>query len=142
MLKRLLVTRHALALTQGAYYLATGVWPLVSMRSFEAVTGPKRDRWLVKTVGVLVGVIGVVLLRGSRRRRVDRDLTLLATASAAGLTAIDTVYASQGRISKIYLLDALAEIALVTMWAASESRARPRASASRGSAGSHAHRSA
>jgi hypothetical protein len=114
--------RRPLALTQGAYYLATGMWPLLSMRSFEAVTGPKRDRWLVKTVGVLVGVIGAVLLRASRRGRIDRDLSFLAAASAAGLTAIDTVYASTGRISRIYLLDALAETALVAAWAASRPR--------------------
>jgi len=40
------------------YFLLTGIWPLLSMRTFEAVTGPKVDRWLVKTVGVLVAVIG------------------------------------------------------------------------------------
>ncbi|HZF99815.1 MAG TPA: hypothetical protein VEY71_02385 [Chitinophagales bacterium] len=26
---------------QGVYTLATGVWPIVHMRSFEAVTGPR-----------------------------------------------------------------------------------------------------
>ena len=28
---------------QGAYFLVTGVWPLVSIRSFQAVTGKKTD---------------------------------------------------------------------------------------------------
>ncbi|MBV8580277.1 MAG: hypothetical protein JOZ86_06540, partial [Candidatus Eremiobacteraeota bacterium] len=36
-----------------AYYLATGLWPLLDMRSFELVTGRKTDRWLVKMVGAL-----------------------------------------------------------------------------------------
>jgi hypothetical protein len=107
----------ALATGQGLYYLVTGVWPLLSMRSFEAVTGAKTDRWLVKTVGVLVGVIGGVLMLSGRRRRVPLEPTLLATGSAAGLAAIDTIYASTGRISKIYLLDALAEVALLAGWA-------------------------
>jgi hypothetical protein len=40
---------QAASLAQGAYHLVTGVWPLVSMRTFASVTGPKVDKWLVKT---------------------------------------------------------------------------------------------
>jgi hypothetical protein len=110
---------HRLALGQGLYYAVTGVWPLVSMRTFEAVTGPKADRWLVKTVGVLVSVIGTVLAVSARRRQADEaERALLAAGSAAGLAAIDTVYALRGRISKIYLLDAIVEVALVAAWTA------------------------
>ena len=108
--------RAALAFGQGLYYLTTGVWPLVSMRSFEAVTGPKVDRWLVKTVGVLVSAIGLALLVAGRRGRVAAESAVLAAGSAAGLAAIDTRYAARGRISKIYLLDAVAEVALVLAW--------------------------
>lgn len=28
---------------QGTFYLATGIWPLVHIESFVAVTGPKTD---------------------------------------------------------------------------------------------------
>ena len=108
--------RSLLALGQGFYYLATGVWPLVSMRSFEAVTGPKLDRWLVNTVGVLVSVIGITLLLAGRRERVTAEPALLAAGSAAGLAAVDTVYASKGRISKVCLLDAIVEVILVAAW--------------------------
>ena len=48
-----------LALLQGIFYVATGVWPLIDIVSFQVVTGPKTDLWLVKTVGVLVTVIGL-----------------------------------------------------------------------------------
>ncbi len=41
-----------LALGHSAFYVATGIWPVLSRRSFEAVTGPKREDWLVKTFGV------------------------------------------------------------------------------------------
>jgi hypothetical protein len=34
----------------------TGLWPLVSIGTFQQVTGPKTDLWLVKTVGVLIAV--------------------------------------------------------------------------------------
>jgi hypothetical protein len=37
------------------------------MPSFEAVTGPKRERWLVRTVGVLVLAIGGTLTLAAAR---------------------------------------------------------------------------
>ena len=37
-----------LARVQGAFNLVNGLWPLIHMRSFEAVLGPKRDRWLAR----------------------------------------------------------------------------------------------
>jgi hypothetical protein len=91
---------------QGAYYLATGIWPILHMRSFERVTGPKTDRWLVCTVGVLVSVIGGTLLAAARRDRETREIELLATGSAIGLAAVETVTALRGRIAPIYLADA------------------------------------
>src|SRR5215212_9273581 len=106
-----------IALAQGIFYLATGVWPLVSIRSFEAVTGPKADRWLVKTAGVLITAIGAGLTLAGRRKSVTPELRLLAVGSALGLTGIDVVYVARGRIAKVYLLDALAELALVAAWA-------------------------
>lgn len=110
------------ALIQGAYYLVTGVWPLVHIDSFQLVTGPKTDLWLVRTVGVLVTVIGVVLLTASRRRRITSEITMLAVGSALGLAAIDLMYALSGRISAIYLADAAAEILLAGVWVIGRAR--------------------
>jgi hypothetical protein len=107
---------------QGLYFLATGIWPLLSMRTFEAVTGPKVDRWLVKTVGVLVAVIGVSLLADARRP--SRGSQVLGVGSAAALGGVDVVYSLRGRISKIYLLDAVLEALLVTLWAVGGRRPR------------------
>jgi hypothetical protein len=119
--------RRLLLLLQGGYYLLTGVWPLVSIGSFQAVTGRKTDLWLVKTVGVLVGVIGVVLLAsGLRRGRSEPEVVALACGSAAGLAAIDTIYAARRTISPIYLLDALAEMVLIAAFAHVWWHGRPR----------------
>jgi hypothetical protein len=75
-------------LAQGAYYLLTGVWPLVSIGSFQRVTGPKTDLWLVKTVGLLISVIGGVLGLAGWQRRDSLDSRLLGAGSAAGLASI------------------------------------------------------
>jgi hypothetical protein len=105
-----------LAWLQGSYFVLTGVWPLVHMASFLAVTGPKTDLWLVKTVGLLLAIFGAVLLLAARRRSVSPELALLAMANAAGLAGIDLVYALSDRIRDVYLLDAAAEIGWVGLW--------------------------
>jgi hypothetical protein len=105
--------KRRLATVHGLYYLATGVWPLVSMRSFEAITGPKTDRWLVRTVGVLAAVIGASLLTRRGTRDGDRVLPI---GSALGFASIDAVYALRGTISPIYLADGLLELVLAAGW--------------------------
>jgi hypothetical protein len=114
---------RGLALAQGAYFGVTGVWPLVHEASFEAVTGPKLERWLVKTVGVLIAAIGATLALAGGRGRVTPEVRLLAAGSAAGLGAIDAIYAGRGRIAPVYLGDAAIEAALVAAWAVASARA-------------------
>lgn len=113
---------------QGAYFLLTGIWPLFGMRSFERITGPKRDRWLVKTVGGLVAVVGGALILAAWRRPAavtdERELPLVAVGSAATLAAVDVVYVARGRIAPIYLLDALAEAICLAAWGMARLRRR------------------
>lgn len=101
------------ASVQGIYFIITGIWPLVHMRSFVAVTGPKIDLWLVKTVGLLVLVVGAVIGMAAYREEVSAEVAVLAVGSAASLMAIDVVYSAKRVISKIYLADAVAEAILV-----------------------------
>ena len=110
-------TRRRAAQLQAGYYVVTGIWPLVHRRSFERLTGPKVDFWLVRTVGVLVTAIGTGLALGARRR-VSRELETTALLAAAGLAAIDVAEVARGRISKIYLGDALLEAMLIAYWRA------------------------
>jgi hypothetical protein len=117
-------TLASVALLHGAYWALTGVWPLVHMASFLAVSGPKHDLWLVRTLGVLIGVVGVTLLLAGWRRRVTPEIVVLAVGGALGLTAIDVVYSLKGVIWKTYLLDAAAEVVLVLLWAWAGRRAR------------------
>jgi hypothetical protein len=100
---------------QGLYYVATGLWPIFHMRSFEAVTGPKHDKWLVKTVGTLVTTIGSTLLLSAFREPFSEAARFLGVSSAVALTGIDTIYAAKGTIPKIYLADAAAEIFIAAM---------------------------
>src|SRR5688572_2417207 len=103
---------------QAAYYVLTGVWPLVHMRSFLAVTGPKTDLWLVKTVGALVTVVGVVIALAAANRNFSDEIIVLAIGGAVALAAIDVVYVVRRTISPIYLADAGLEFVLIILWTA------------------------
>jgi hypothetical protein len=107
---------NQVALSQGIFYVATGLWPIVHMRSFEAVTGPKMDKWLARTLGGLIAVVGGTLVAGAFERRPSRALRMLGIGSAIALGAADVLYAARRRISKVYLGDAAAEGALVAGW--------------------------
>jgi hypothetical protein len=108
---------RSLALAQGFYYATTGLWALADSKSFQAVTGPKVDVWLVKTVGALVTAIGGTLGSAGWHRRVTPEVRQLAAGSALGLAGIDIVYVAKGRISRVYLLDAVVELGLAAAWA-------------------------
>ena len=113
---------RAVAAGQGAYFLATGLWPLVSLETFYAVTGPKHDGWLVQTVGSMIASIGSTLLLGACRRTVSPEVRWLGVSSAAALIAVDVVFVRRRRIRRIYLADAVAELALLAGWALASNR--------------------
>jgi hypothetical protein len=101
---------------QGWYFLLPSIWPLVHMPSFLAVTGPKTDLWLVRTVAVLLTVISLTLLTSAYRKEYQPAIGLLALGSAAGMAAIDLYYALNDRIWDTYLIDAAGECLLILGW--------------------------
>lgn len=103
---------------QGAYYLVTGAWPLVHMRSFVALTGPKRDLWLVRSTGSMIAALGAGLLAESRGGRVAPSWALAGAIGCAGLAAVDLSPGPPRRISRMYLADAVIETGLLALWAA------------------------
>src|SRR5687767_8617623 len=106
-----------LAAAQAVYFALTGVWPIVHVRSFMAVTGPKTDLWLVKTVGALIAIVGAAVGLAAWRRAVTPEVALLAVGSAAALGFVDVYYPLRGVIPRVYLLDAVAEAVLIAAWA-------------------------
>jgi hypothetical protein len=106
-----------LATIHGLFFLVSGTWPLINIHSFQRITGPKTDLWLVKTVGLLIAVIGLNLMLDSYRNNVSFETAVLAATSSLSLALIDVVYATKKTISRIYLLDAAVELSLVMGWA-------------------------
>lgn len=127
-MERMANATHSRALSnvflfQGAYFVITGLWPLLGMESFMEATGPKQDTWLVEMVGLLSASIGLTFLVSSLRER--RLPLVLGYAAALSFLAMDLVYVLRGVISRTYLLDAAIQfifITLVTVFVVSKSR--------------------
>lgn len=98
---------------QAVYYVVTGLWPVFSLWSFEVVTGPKTDDWLVYMVALLAVAIGVTLWVGARPSRCSGAIVFLGGATAVSFATIDIVFALGGRIPLVYLLDAVGELVLL-----------------------------
>ena len=108
--------RRHVALAQGAYYGATALWPLVSRRTFEAVTGRKDEWWLVETIGLVLLPVGGALASAGARDRVTPEIELLGAGAAGLLAASDVLVAVRRRGRWTYLLDAAASTAIAAAW--------------------------
>ena len=75
-----------LAWLHGGFYFFTGIWPIISIDTFQRVTGPKTDLWLVRTVGAVLAVIGLALAVAGYRDSPTPEVILLAVGAAAALT--------------------------------------------------------
>ena len=103
---KLTQTRSArtVGLAHGTFNVASGLWPLLHRRSFEAVTGPKQDYWLTSTVALLMVGNGLV------------QLTVPPTRDGAALARRRpwrwqpwTCERGRGRIRPVYFVHAIAE---------------------------------
>lgn len=107
---------NLIAKLQGIFWALTGIWPMIHLKSFLWVTGPKEDIWLLYTVSILILVIGLVLLAAGIRHTVTREIKWLGIGGALGLTFIDVYYSTTNVIADIYRYDAIAELGLVALW--------------------------
>src|SRR5438105_14994757 len=91
------------AMLHGGYLLAAGLWPLVDLRSFKKVTGPKLEGWLTKGVGACLANIGAALGAAWARGKVARELRILVMSTALSFAAMELWYAgARLRISRGY----------------------------------------
>lgn len=104
-----------LAHIQGTANILGGVWPILSIRTFEAVFGPKEDRWLVYTVAGLLVTNGTAQILAARAGEF-RSARWIGIATAIPLATIDAKYVPKGRIRWTYLLDAAMELTFIGLW--------------------------
>ncbi len=104
------------AVAHGAFNVVGGLWPLVHLRSFEWVFGPKTDVWLQMTTGGLLVSVGVAQLAAASDPRGAAQARRIGLGTALTLLAVDLVYVPRGRIRPTYLLDAAMQTGWIAAW--------------------------
>ena len=111
-------------LTQATYYLVTGPWPVAHFRSFERITGPKPDRFVVESAGMLFAASGCALAVGASSGGRDRAARVLSVAVPL-LSAVVTLR-HRPQLRAVYLVDAVTQCGLAVWAAVSRGRSVPR----------------
>jgi hypothetical protein len=104
------------ALSQGIYYVLTGLWPWVSLASYAWLTGESADLWRLQTLGALVVVLSVALCVAGWLHERSWAIVCLAVGSAAAFAFVDVLHAVQGHLSPLSLIDAGVEVGLIVLW--------------------------
>jgi hypothetical protein len=98
------------------YYIITGLWPMVHMRSFILITGPKVDLWLVRCLALMITSSGILFaLPFLSDAPPSHEVQLLAMLNAFSLFVIDFYYPLKKRISKIYMVDGVLQVIFLGM---------------------------
>jgi|SRR5690625_6866 len=79
--------KDMVAIIQGGYFVVTGLWPIFHMRSFEAISGRKKEKWLVKAMGAMIACVGGAVLRDGLERRADERTCRRADVPTSGRAA-------------------------------------------------------
>ncbi|MFC5634105.1 hypothetical protein [Streptomyces bullii] len=106
----------AVAVGQGLFNVLGGLWPLLHLRSFEWVFGPKRDVWLQRTTGGLLLSAGLAQLAAAPGPQGPAEARRIGLGTALTLLAVDLAYVPRRRIRPTYLLDAAMQTGWIAAW--------------------------
>ncbi|MGI5267720.1 hypothetical protein ACQEUU_01060 [Nonomuraea sp. CA-218870] len=110
------VNAARLARAQGVFTVATGLWPSLSMSSYEKVYGTKTDRFLVRAIGSLLVGFGLNQLRAAARPEGLPYARRIGTSVALTQLRLDVVNVLAGRVPATYLVDAAAQAGWLYAW--------------------------
>ena len=126
-----------LALAHGIYFVLGGAWPLVDMRSFEFVTGPKADPVQVRAIAGISLFLGAALLWCVHRGVVESPMRLVVAGASSthaimlfnntGPGGIEWAILAQGSAHAIFTLSWV----IILLTADSPYRPRPGAATKR-----------
>ncbi|MGV9013135.1 MAG: hypothetical protein ACOH13_11120 [Flavobacteriales bacterium] len=97
------------------YLLIGGAWPLLSLRTFEEVTGPKSDHFLVRTVALILVLVASILFT-QRKPPVERSAVFTAMGISCILGSVALFSAAGGWVWKVYFIDGGMHLLFASAW--------------------------
>jgi len=104
------------ALAAGLYYVAIGLWPLLSMQSFSAATKLSHHLDLVQAVAIAWASLGLALLVFSRSLKIVPYLAVVSTFAGSMLALAEIILVTAGLLSPLFLVQAMSEMLIGFTW--------------------------
>ncbi len=104
--------RRWVMLAQGAYYVITGLWPLVHFPSFAEVVGQQINPFQAQAFGAVIIVVGAALIEAARREPPGAYPTMLGTAVASAIAIVSLFWLPRSATSSGLWLDFIVEVAI------------------------------
>jgi hypothetical protein len=96
---------------QGAYYVLTGVWPLVHFPSFADAVALRINPFQAQSFAAVIIVVGGSLIEAARREPPGPFPTMLGAATAAAIALISLWWLPRLGTASILWIDVLVEVA-------------------------------
>lgn len=103
--------RRRALLAQGAYYVVTGVWPLLHFSSYSRAVAIHTLPFQAHVFGAVMIVIGGYLIEAARHGPPEGAPTLLGIAVAAAIAVISLFWLTATPVLSVLWLDLVAETA-------------------------------
>ncbi len=104
---------------QGAYYIASGLWPVVAVDHYMRATGQESHAAVAQVLGGVVAGIGVALVAGLVPPRARK---WVGAGTAIALGAGGAYFAVRGKGLPVNLTDAAVQLAFAVSWLTSKPR--------------------
>lgn len=104
--------------THAAFFLIGGLWPLVDMQSFESVTGPRSDHWLVRSLAGMLIIVGAALIWSVQRGHIDHSMRGVAAGSSGMLALVALISGMNGPVDPVSVIGASLHGVLALCWVA------------------------
>ncbi len=105
-----------LILAHGGYLCIGGLWPLIHMDSFEAVTGPKVDEFLVRSIALILLLTAAVLFSQLHGKELELSAVIMGMGISLILGSIAIISAALGYIRAVYFLDGALHVLFGIGW--------------------------
>ncbi len=86
------------------------------MDSFEAVTGPKVDEFLVRSIALILLLTSAVLFSQLRRKELEHSGVIMALGISLILGSVAIISAALGYIRAVYFLDGSMHVLFAIGW--------------------------
>ena len=106
-------------LIQGWYYLIFGLWVAVGLATIQSHTFPEpgfSQFWMLRVIGVAVAIVGVFLIRASRRKSARSIFTALVIATPTLLAAGEIVAMLNSKLPPTFMIDSVMELGFLVWW--------------------------